>query len=105
MAVVKQNTVSSSKSGSTTALQWNHTVESGSNLCLIVAVTIDASAQYPSTVTYNNVAMTRNFYIAGDDATLKYRHGETQVACEAASWNSYTGSFVSLGYVQIRLEG
>ena len=51
-----------------------------------------------------NISILQNFYIAGDDATLKYRHGATQVACEGASWISYAGSFESLGYVQIRLE-
>ena len=50
------------------------------------------------------IEILQNFYVAGDDAVLKYRQGATQVACEAASWNVYSIPFVSLGYVQIRLE-
>jgi hypothetical protein len=44
-----------------------------------------------------------NVYNTGDTPTIEYRHGATQVACEAASWNSYSAPFLSLGYVQIRL--
>ena len=40
----------------------------------------------------------------GDDVTLKYRHGNSESACLAASWNVYTVPFSSLGYVQIRVE-
>jgi hypothetical protein len=39
----------------------------------------------------------------GDDVDLDYRHGVDATACEAASWNNYTGPFTSLGYVQVRL--
>jgi hypothetical protein len=40
----------------------------------------------------------------GDDVTIKYRHGATEVACLNATWNAYVDTFSSLGYVQIRLE-
>ena len=40
---------------------------------------------------------------SGDDVTLEYRHGSSVIACEEASWNSYTVPFESLGYVQIRI--
>jgi hypothetical protein len=39
-----------------------------------------------------------------DNVTLKYRHGNTIAACEAASWNTYTIPFTSLGFVQVRIE-
>lgn len=45
-----------------------------------------------------------NVYAAGDTVTVKYRHGATQVACEAAEWTDYVTPFASLGYVQARLE-
>lgn len=46
----------------------------------------------------------QNFYQAGDDVTLKYRHGATLVACEAAAYGAYVAPFDSLGFVQVRLE-
>ncbi len=51
-----------------------------------------------------NIVLQQNVYIAGDDVTIKYRHGDTPTACEGASWNDYVGQFTSLGFVQIRLE-
>jgi hypothetical protein len=51
------------------------------------------------------VELLQNFYDnTGDDVTLEYRHGATQGDCETAGWNSYSVPFVSLGYVQARLE-
>lgn len=44
-----------------------------------------------------------NVYIAGDAIDLNYRHGATLDACEAAGWNNYVGSFVSAGFVQVRV--
>jgi hypothetical protein len=50
------------------------------------------------------VKLLQNSYdVTGDNVNLDYRHGATQVDCEAASWNDYTVPFVSLGFVQIRL--
>jgi hypothetical protein len=50
------------------------------------------------------VTLYQNLYDGtGDDVDLDYRHGATQAACEAASWNNYTVPFTSLGFVQIRL--
>jgi len=45
-----------------------------------------------------------NFYSAGDTILLQYRHGSTPNACAVASWNNYTATFASLGYVQVRVE-
>jgi hypothetical protein len=50
------------------------------------------------------IELLQNNYQAGDTVTLKYRHGVSGVACQAAGWNSYTGVFVSLGFVQVRIE-
>ena len=36
--------------------------------------------------------------------TIEYRTGATRVICEAASWNTYTGHFTSIGWVQIRFS-
>jgi hypothetical protein len=44
-----------------------------------------------------------NVYSSGDTINLDYRHGATPVACEAADWNDYGGSFDSLGYLQVRV--
>jgi hypothetical protein len=44
-----------------------------------------------------------NYDPTGDDVNLDYRHGATEVDCLAAAWNDYTVTFVSLGFVQIRL--
>ena len=49
------------------------------------------------------VEILQNNYASGDDVTLEYRHGATKAACLAASWNSYTAHFTSLGYVQVRV--
>jgi len=47
----------------------------------------------------------QNYYDnTGDDVVLKYRHGTTETACLAASWNVYSTPFESLGYVQVRIE-
>jgi hypothetical protein len=50
------------------------------------------------------VILTQNDYGTGDTADMDYRHGATQAACEAASWNDYTVPFASLGFVQVRLQ-
>lgn len=44
-----------------------------------------------------------NVYQAGNNVSVEYRHGATPNDCVDAAWESYIGSFVSLGYVQIRL--
>jgi hypothetical protein len=46
----------------------------------------------------------QNVYQAGDDVTIKFRHGATEAACLAAAYGNYTVPFDSLGFVQIRLE-
>jgi len=51
-----------------------------------------------------HVVLSQNVYASGDTATLKYRHGATEVDCLSASWNIYSSAFESLGYVQLRLE-
>lgn len=45
-----------------------------------------------------------NVYQAGDAVTLQYRHGATAVACAAAAWQNYAGSFTSLGFVQAKVS-
>jgi hypothetical protein len=50
------------------------------------------------------VVLAINQYAAGDTVLIRYRHGATEVACLAAAWNDYTIPFVSLGYVQVRIE-
>jgi hypothetical protein len=40
----------------------------------------------------------------GTLGTISYRTGATQAICEAASWNTYSEPFSSLGWVQIKLE-
>jgi hypothetical protein len=44
-----------------------------------------------------------NYDPSGDDVDLDYRHGATEAACLAASWNNYTVPFSSLGFVQVRI--
>ena len=51
-----------------------------------------------------DVTLFQNLYAAGDTATLKYRHGATEIDCEAAAWTVYSGGFMSLGFVQVRIE-
>ncbi len=41
---------------------------------------------------------------AGDDVTLKYRHGSTEANCLADFWKIYSEPFNSLGYVQVRID-
>ena len=50
------------------------------------------------------VELDYNHYAAGDAITLLYRDGATEVACLAADWTDYTVPFMSLGFVQIRVE-
>lgn len=50
------------------------------------------------------VELLQNHYAAGDTVVLNYRHGVSEAACLAAGWNAYTGTFVSLGFVQVRVE-
>jgi hypothetical protein len=53
----------------------------------------------------NTVTIQKNKYGAGDAAVvLKYRHGATVAACQAAAWNTYVAPFASAGYVQVRVE-
>ena len=47
----------------------------------------------------------QNEYQSGDTVTLKYRHATSANDCVVASWNIYTVPFMSLGYVQVRIEG
>ena len=51
-----------------------------------------------------HVELLQSFYQPSDTVILKYRHGATELDCLAADWNSYGGTFVSLGYVQVRTE-
>lgn len=48
------------------------------------------------------IEILQNEYATGNDVTLHYRHGATQVACEAAGWTAYSVPFTSEGYVQVK---
>lgn len=50
------------------------------------------------------IGVALNQYLSGDAATVEYRTGADATTCQAASWTPYTGSFDSLGYVQVRLS-
>jgi hypothetical protein len=50
-----------------------------------------------------NIIIEYNQYKAGDTINLDYRHGATPAACESAGWSDYVGSFLSDGYVQVRV--
>jgi len=50
------------------------------------------------------VQLLQNTYAAGDTVTLKYRHGADEATCLAAGWNTYSTPFISLGYIQVRVE-
>lgn len=52
-----------------------------------------------------NVTLAQNVYAAGDTGTIKFRHGATEAACLAATFEDYVGPFASLGFVQVRVEG
>ena len=53
----------------------------------------------------NSIDLYQNRYSGGDTGVLKYRSGSTVVNCQAAEWQVYSGSFASLGYTQVRVEG
>ena len=51
------------------------------------------------------VTLYQNLYDPlGDDADLDYRHGTTPGNCQSAGWNDYTVPFMSLGYIQVRIQ-
>lgn len=50
------------------------------------------------------VTLFQNHYDGtGDNVTLEYRHADSEGDISSASYNTYSGSFTSLGYVQIRV--
>jgi hypothetical protein len=52
-----------------------------------------------------SVELYQNLYdISGDDVILSYRHASTQEGVASAGWTAYTIKFMSLGYVQVRIE-
>jgi hypothetical protein len=53
----------------------------------------------------NSIDLYQNRYSSGNTGILKYRSGSSVVDCQAGTWLSYTGSFASLGYTQVRVEG
>ncbi len=70
-------------------------------MCLDTVEDMISEVVYTDTLT---VELDQNHYdITGDNLYLYYRHGATQVDCEAAAWIVYSVPFVSLGYVQIRV--
>ena len=54
--------------------------------------------------TGQTIQILQNEYAVGDDVTIKYREGNTIVACLAAEWTLYTVPFLPLDYMQIRIE-
>jgi len=62
---------------------------------------MESEVVYTGTIT---VELAQNVYAAGATILLRYRHGATEVDCLAAAWNNYTVPFVSLGFVQMRVE-
>lgn len=50
------------------------------------------------------VVVAQNVYQQNDNVVIKYRHGASVAACQAASWSTYTVPFVCLGFMQVRLE-
>lgn len=52
----------------------------------------------------HTIELLQNHYAAGDNVLLRYRHGNSEANCLAASYNNYTVPFESLGFVQVRLE-
>lgn len=70
-------------------------------------ICVEAGEFMESEVIYTgpvSVELLQNVYAAGDTVLIKYRHGATQAACEAAGWTTYSHPFVSLGFVQVRVE-
>ena len=66
------------------------------------------SPQYmESEVVYTDtfvVRISQNTYRSGDTVKIQYRHGATEADCLSASWNDYVSQFISLGYIQLRME-
>jgi hypothetical protein len=71
-------------------------------------IALNSTEYMQSTVLYTGASKTavlhKNKYAAGDNVILKYRTGSTEVGCSEASWTVYSVPFVSLGYIQIRVE-
>ena len=70
-------------------------------LCVNAGEYMESEVVYTSTIT---VELAQNVYAAGATILLRYRHGATEAACLAAAWNNYTVPFLSLGFVQVRVE-
>ena len=41
---------------------------------------------------------------SGGPVTIEYRTGVNKEACEAADWDTYTGHFTSLNWVQMKMR-
>lgn len=52
----------------------------------------------------NSITLTKNKYGGNNTSILYYRTGSSVAACQEASWQTYSGSFASTGYSQIRVE-
>jgi hypothetical protein len=70
-------------------------------------ISLHSGEYMDSDIVYTGVTrvnlLQNNYNILGDDVNLDYRHGASEAACLAAGWNDYSGTFISLGFVQIRL--
>lgn len=79
-------------------------VNSGDSEKLILSST---GSYMESEIVYTDaikVDLMQNKYGSGDTSLLKHRSGSDVASCQEASWQTYSGSFVSDGYVQIRTE-
>lgn len=70
-------------------------------ICLSTGEVMDSEVVNTGAVA---IKLFQNVYSAGDAILLRYRHGASQAACEAAEWIAYTEPFTSLGFVQVRVE-
>lgn len=91
----------------TFATNWTGTgtisgVGDAETICLDAGEYMESNVVETGTLT---VEILQNLYdVSGDNVVLKYRHGDSQANCLAAGWNLYTVPFMSLGFVQVRLE-
>lgn len=51
-----------------------------------------------------NIELSINVYASGNSVSLLYRTGSTLLDCANSEWSVYGLPFLSLGYVQIRLQ-
>jgi len=71
-------------------------------MCLYSGQYMESNVVYTG---YETQIIAQNSYdISGDTLTIRYRHGNSAANCLLAVYSDYTVPFVSLGYVQVRVE-